>query len=205
MRVIDSSFNDYCQWLSQEYLNICTGLDVLEIGPGPGHHSQLIINNDPKYFEVIEPNTELTSTLKNIYGIDSVVAHDALVVLSKPRRFDLVVCFGVLYHLHNPLHLLELIVNNCNPTYIMLDCVVDPKNLYFQKEPINEHGCLFVEPGWKSSGYVLTAIPYDIVDQSLKNMGYNLVKSNMLNVTDNFTKCNSWLALWTKNDSTNNF
>jgi hypothetical protein len=34
---------------------------------------------------------------------------------------DVVVCFGVLYHLHSPLHLLELIVNKSKPTTVMLE------------------------------------------------------------------------------------
>jgi 2-polyprenyl-3-methyl-5-hydroxy-6-metoxy-1,4-benzoquinol methylase len=195
---IVQNYEQYLKFIQTTYFTVCENQRVLEIGANTGHHTKLLISTNPGYLEVIEPDKICIKTLKKINGISNIVNDDALLILNKPRKFDVVVCFGVLYHLHSPLHLIELIVNNCNPDYIILDSTNDASHLEFQLEQHNVPGNRHVRPGWKCAGYKLVSISYDIVCNSLRNMNYNLVQMNKLSTTDHFSKSNSWVGCWKK-------
>ena len=193
---------DYLNLIDTKYFTVCHDQHVLEIGPLNGVHSKLIINHQPKYFEVIEPYQSLVMTdLQAINGINNVIVDDALLVLSSPHRCDVVVCFGVLYHLHSPLHLLELIANHCRPTYILLDSIgqfndeINPAHTFFELENVNELGTRQVRPEFKFSGFKIVC-PGSIVQAVMDRLGYELVLTDNLSITDNFSKSNSWVALW---------
>lgn len=93
--------------LMEQYFSICKNKTVLEIGPNDGHHTKLISKQTPKYLELIEPAA--VDGLKFINGIDKILVNDVFFILSEKHPVEVVVCCGVLYHLHCPLYLLELI------------------------------------------------------------------------------------------------
>ena len=198
MLAFNGNNQEYLDFISNKYFHVCRDARVLEVGGLKGDHSKKIIEHCPAYLEVIEPHVSLANDLTNIEGIDQIVTDDALLLLSSPRPFDVVICFGVLYHLHSPIHLLELFVNHCRPKYLMLDSVGEfsrSEVIKYDKELVNDLGTRQVRSDWKFSGLKIVTNG-QIFNQALNNMGYQLIQSNHLNVSDNFSKSNSWVGLW---------
>jgi hypothetical protein len=179
-----------------DYFTVCKDKAVLEIGPNGGVHTDLIIKQVPKYLELIEPDINI-HYINTIDEVDDIIINDIFFVLANPHPIDVVVCCGVLYHLHSPLYLLELITNNCDPEYIILDCVVDQNNISFLIEEDNKSGNRQIMPGWKSAGYNLVA-PFAIINQSMCNMGYELIKHGEIRSCEIKSKENFWVGLWKK-------
>jgi len=192
---------EYLSMLEADYFAVCKDQTVLEIGPLNGYHSKLIVKNTPEHFEVIEPHKgEASRDLQSIAGIDKIIVDDALLFLSVPRPYSVVVCFGVLYHLHSPIHLLELIASHCRPKYVLLDSVGEfdagmPDSAVFHDEAVNQPGTRQVSTDFKFSGLKIMC-PGSVIQVAMNRLGYELVKSCNLNVTDHFSKSNSWMALW---------
>jgi hypothetical protein len=184
---------DYFAFINSRYFSICQNQKVLEIGPFNGDHSKLIAAHQPSYFECVEGDPACKTKLESIPGIGKVTIGD-IWLKQDPQPFDVVICFGVLYHHHSPLHLLELLVNLNAPNYILLDCVTAEHPLAFIKESTNIAGTRQIIPGWKHCGINLKA-PFFIINQSLDNMGYNLVQAHKLQC-NYFPKSNGWVALW---------
>jgi SAM-dependent methyltransferase len=195
------TYAQYLDLIESNYFTICKDQHVLEIGALNGHHSELICKNHPSKFEVIEPNKSLASTeLQQINGIDNIIIDDALLALSNPHPCDVVVCFGVLYHLHSPIHLLELIVNHCQPKFIMLDSVGKfnengSYQNYWADENVNQLGTRQVRPGFRFSGLTVMCNG-DTFQLVMNRLGYSLLTSNDLCLTDFPSKHNSWIAMW---------
>jgi 2-polyprenyl-3-methyl-5-hydroxy-6-metoxy-1,4-benzoquinol methylase len=187
--------SDYFSFIDKTYFPICKNQQVLEIGPADGAHSTLITKQLPSYFEVVEGDANCIKSLEKISKIDKVVHNDIILELQKnSKKFDVCICLGVLYHLHSPLNLLELIVNKCQPKYILLDCATAPHPLVFNTEIINKTGQCQTVNDWKSCQLNFVA-PFFIFNQSLHNIGYQLELANKQAVSW-FPKSNGWTALW---------
>ena len=191
------SESDYYDFINANYFNILKQRSVLEIGPFDGHHSKLIVDNGPSYFEVIEGNEQACQILKKISGINNIIHDDVMQNLISSRPFDVVVCFGVLYHLHSPLHLLELIVNYCDPEYILIECIMEQGKSSFFYEQVNIPGYAQTRNGWKSCSKNL-AIPFSTYLDVMKNLGYNLDLVDRLQIKNYPAKADSWVARWKK-------
>ena len=186
---------DYFTFIDRQYFSVCKNNKVLEIGPFHGKHSELIVNHAPSYFEIVEGDVTAVNQLLKIPGIDKVVHNDVIIELQEnPKHFDVCICLGVLYHLHSPLHLLELMINKCQPNYLMLDCVTAPHPLVFLNERVNESGNCQTVSNWKSCNFNFI-VPFFIYNESLHNMGYQLSFVNKQSVSW-FSKSNGWTALW---------
>jgi SAM-dependent methyltransferase len=182
-------YYDFCR---QEYFECCRDVRVLELSGG---HEKEILSHCPEYFKIIEGSKIFAENLKSIDGVDDVVIADMMMALKDTEIFDVVICLGVLYHLHSPLHLLELIVNNCRPSKIILDCVMAPEELSFLLEIPNVPGNNQTTKGWRSCNVNLVA-PFLTYLQSMDQLGYNLKKVDRIHVENYFSKDNSWMALW---------
>ena len=191
------TFEEYKQCMS-EYFAICKDKSVLEIGPHEGIHTKLIVNHKPKYLELIEPFEKTARYCQTLSGVDNVIMDDALFVLTDSRPYDVVVCCGVLYHLHSSIHLLELIVNNCNPKYIILDCAEAPEHIAFSYEKDNVMGNRQLRSNWRSAQINLIP-PYYIVEQTMLNLGYKQIKKDHFDDNIEFkSKTNFWVGMWEK-------
>lgn len=197
IKVFTNNVDEYLNYISTEYLDVCKNMSVLEIGPGM--HVPYILKHNPSDYTGVQPDSEILKVLRFDHPETNFIEDDIFSMLSFDSKFkqDVVVCFGVLYHVHSPLHLLELIVNCCDPTYIILDSVNSPDELKFNIEPPNISGNRFVLNNRKSCNFNLVA-PFEIINQGLKQTGYTLIKSEFLKITDNFSKSNSWIGLWKK-------
>ena len=188
---------EYLQLMSTEYFYICKNHSVVEIGPNSTIHSDLIIKHTPKHLTLIEADQQSAEKMAVVPGVDQMVNDDVMHVLNKKHQTDVVVCCGVLYHLHSPLHLLELITNNCDPKYIILDCVIDQQQMQFLPEEDNQTGNRYTVGQWKSAKFNLV-IPFDIIDIAMQNMGYKLINKHLVQVPEYRPKNNSWVAMWEK-------
>lgn len=118
---IDNHDSKYHEYIEQSYFHVCNGKSVLEIGPSKGTQTPCIINNNPISLTLVEADADACRELRSRHPSVNVVNQDIFEYYKEPRKVDVVVCCGVFYHLHNPFQLLELIVNQSDPEYLVLD------------------------------------------------------------------------------------
>ncbi len=176
------------------------GRSVLEIGAFWGQHTQLLVEQGIESATLVEPNAEAATYLQQHYNF-SVVVEDAYRYLNTPKHYDAVLLCGVLYHLHSPLYLLELIANNVDPQYIITEthlCGYDLTASYGY-EQLNVPGNRYTG-GWRGVGYNCS-LSEPVMRESMRNLGYecesSLTHPPMAN-SDGFykTKEHSTMAVW---------
>jgi len=162
----------------------CTNANVLEIGPFNGFHTEIIDFYEPNLLTLIEPNDEAASELQERFPNYKIIVEDIFVYLCdkiyEKKKFDVVICCGLLYHLHSPVFLLELIANQCDPEYVILESMDEKTDetiipFYFADEEINKPGNFFTTtPFNKSAGLILSAqLPF--FEMIMKRLGYDIL------------------------------
>lgn len=103
-------------------LNI-NGLTVLEVGAGIGDHTSFFLDRDCRVVtsDARHKNIEI---LRSRYP-DLTVLHLDLdnPPLAFGRLFDIVYCYGLLYHLKNPTRAIEFMANRCRKVLLLETCV----------------------------------------------------------------------------------
>jgi 2-polyprenyl-3-methyl-5-hydroxy-6-metoxy-1,4-benzoquinol methylase len=188
--IISGNSQNWLNEIDQHYLNSLTEKDtVLEIASGHGEISKLICEKNVSKLVMVDPFS-IDHKLKNT----ELINQDVFFWLPTSTNFDVVICFGLIYHIHDGLRLLEMIVNYCNPKKIILDSVVAPHPLAFNPEEFNVPGSRQIPNTWKASPFNLN-VPFHIINRSLDFMGYTLTKTHLIKC-DFFQKSNSWVAEW---------
>jgi len=197
--IVGNDLADWADSINHNYLAVCRGKQVLEIASGDGRIARQILKHNPLSLVMVEPGMGEPGKRPDVPVADNIehVSDDINFWLSEPRPAQVVICFGLLYHLHNALHLTELIVNYCNPETIILDNVVAPHPLAFTHEDSNIPGSRQIVSQWKYAPFNLVP-PFFIINNSLDHMGYDLVKSHHVKYKEVFSKANSWVAEWRK-------
>ena len=101
-----------------------TGRDVLELGPLEGGHTYLLDRLGAKSVTAIEANARAylkCLIAKETFGIPHArfLLGDCLVHLrSVGQRYDVGIACGILYHLTNPVELLELLAQRCDSLFL---------------------------------------------------------------------------------------
>ncbi len=101
-----------------------TGLKVLELGPLEGGHSYMLQNLGAQQVIAIEANTRSflkCLCIKEILALDKVQYQlgDFVAFLKEcTEQFDFVVASGVLYHMEEPIQLLELLAQHCEKLFL---------------------------------------------------------------------------------------
>lgn len=174
----------------QEVFTVIENKTVLEIGPFTGNHTYFLREFKPKSITLVEPNIYGVNKLTRKYPEYEVIHDDIMLFLEKPRKFDVVMCFGVLYHLHSPLYLLELIANRCDPDFILLETTTGNtagnqfvnNSSILRYEDDNTLGNRYTVNNWKSVKMHLN-IYQSVIDEALKNLGYdNFYQHNLYGV-----------------------
>lgn len=162
------------------YFHHCAGQRVLEIAPFCGTHTQIIQSYNPNKVTLVELNSYGVLMLKKTYPEYEVIKSDIFDYLLEDREFDVVVCCGLLYHLHSPFYLLELIVNKINPEYLYLETYVAAPGVDASLviENDNLYGNRHTTPGYKSTG-ISFVFSEEIMNIALANLGYERI------ITDN--------------------
>jgi hypothetical protein len=174
--------------MNQEYLNkikpyfkYCNNKTVLEIGPMGGWHTDLILKESPKNIILVEPNPLLAKNLKNLFPEQSVVEMDIFKYVENKQHIDVVVCCGVLYHFHSPIYLLEQIVNNLTPTYLIIESIFTKKYPLFLIDEIdNIDGNRYTT---NKSAKISIIFNIELLNKIMKNMNYNLIDSENVSVS----------------------
>jgi hypothetical protein len=103
-------------------LDVCSKT-VLETGAGIGDHSSFFLDGGCRV-TITEPRTENLAVLRRRYPAEEVVALD----LDNPtvefgRTFDVVYCYGTLYHLSKPATAVEYMAKLCSGMLLLETCV----------------------------------------------------------------------------------
>ena len=110
-------FDDQRIHWAEEVLGGFKGTNVLELGPLEGHHSYMLQKAGAKKVTAIEANSRAflkCLCVKEILKLDSVRFHlgDCVKYLKmNKQKYDVVFANGILYHMQNPIELLELLGN----------------------------------------------------------------------------------------------
>ena len=98
------------------------GLDILELGPLEAGHTYRLEKLGAKVLAIDSNSDAYLKCLirKEILGLNSkFLLGDVIKYLSaKTKHFDVIFASGILYHLEDPIHALELFAQNCESLYI---------------------------------------------------------------------------------------
>jgi len=124
-----------------------SGLSVLEVGAGIGDHSHFYIDRGCR-ITITEARTENLCHLRRLYPKFSVQVLD----MESPSHiegspFDLVHCYGLLYHLSNPRQALDFMSRNAKSMLFLETCVS-----FGDKEEVNNVGETQIDPTQAYSG-----------------------------------------------------
>ncbi|MBP7686978.1 MAG: DUF1698 domain-containing protein [Thermoflexales bacterium] len=118
------------------------GARVLDIGSNAGFFSlqaKLLGAGRVLGIELIDMYLQQADTIKHWWGLDDIEnrAGEAQGIDRLDERFELVVCAGILYHLKNPLHVLEQIGRVCTDAVLIeTECIpADPRNVVVRQGP----------------------------------------------------------------------
>lgn len=148
LRILDSFLNPYYQ--QHNVARLChlesLGLDlsnkkVLEFGAGVGDHTIYYLFKNCNVLPT-DARLELVEIIKNRYGIRAEVfdAEKDLEKLEEFEYFNIIHCYGVLYHLNNPEKFIEA-VSSIGETLLLETCVSPdhrPVDVYCIKENHND-------------------------------------------------------------------
>jgi SAM-dependent methyltransferase len=93
---------------------------VLDVGSGPGHHIGFYLERGCRVF-AIDAREECLDALKRRYP----QVRTARIDMNKPGRlmelgiFEVIHCYGLLYHLHNPQAALEAMAQICSELMVL--------------------------------------------------------------------------------------
>ena len=98
---------------------------VLELGSGPGDHTEFYARRECAIVAV-DARQECLNLLKERFpGVRTVLCDlNAPGQLTDLGAFDVIHCYGILYHLENPSHLLAYMGQACNGLAIVETCVL---------------------------------------------------------------------------------
>ncbi len=150
---------------------------ILEVGPGTGNLTSLILKKKPKKFVVIEKDNDLSKNLKNIFKDQLIIINDDILKVDETSIFkDKVTVFGNLPYNISTEILSKWIINIKNDFWF--DCLI----LMFQKEVADRiiakfntsnYGRLSIISSWKLNIKKITDIkpqaffPKPKIDSSL--------------------------------------
>jgi len=147
---------------------------TLEIGCFDGYVSSVIAEYDPLHlilleadkFSLSQASFRLTETKHTaIYG-------DMHLDLNQVGKVDVAILLGVIYHSCAPLHLLEQLINHCDPDCVFID---NPANIQeYAAEDINTPGNRYTIDNYKSCR-ISSRLNDDILSTAMNNLGYDLV------------------------------
>lgn len=115
---------------------------VLEFGAGIGDHTIFYLFKNCNVLPT-DARPELVEIIKNRFGIRAEVfnAEKDLLKLEKFEYFDIIHCYGILYHLNNPNKFIEA-VSSIGETLLLETCVSPdhlPVDVYYLKENQKDH------------------------------------------------------------------
>ena len=189
------SKEQYFHLLTWEYFFHCTDKSILEIGPLHGEHSELILKKEPRSLDLIDIDPEVCRDLNRLTAYKNLrytINADVMKFLEHEHLVDVVICLGLIYHLHSPIKLLELIVNATKARIIILDGAVSDQYMLYE-DPLGYQYTNFNQLERKTNLSLL--LPFGEIKKIMSLLGYKLLKHETMSVPD-FWKNNIWMGIW---------
>jgi hypothetical protein len=191
-------WNEYHETIAKEFFNVCSDKTVLEIAPFVGYQTQAIVKYPIKSLLLVEPhNVNNNIGLIELFPAATIINDDIFNVYHNKFLVDVVIACGFLYHLHSPFYFLELIANQSDPEYIILDSI-NYTNIGIKDEVPNTPGNRYTTtPTWKSVNFSI-CVDFVYIDQALTHLGYRCINKIELAKFNMHSKERSWMASWQK-------
>ena len=175
----DASWQKYIDAIQENNVFACVKDQlVLELAANGGWHSRLIYEHNPKKLVCVEPDNFFTEPLYTEFAsqhndVECVWDTYNNYLINNKNKFDVVVCCGLLYHLHSPLDCIEKIINIHQPKTFILESI-DAEIEHLNDEVLNLCGNAF-EDNYKHIPYSFI-IPIKKYKEILSNVGYTCIK-----------------------------
>ena len=172
---IEQSNDDRCKKISDITFPILKDLKVLELGPMGGTHFTTNLLGYTSDVTVVEFDLFAVNYLKRKFPTVKIINKDFNECLPYVGEFDAVVIYGVLYHSHAPLKIMEDIANFVKPKFILLENVVGLEfkdSVDIWKETPNLHGKRFSD---KKTCNLVINLGQSYYDFALGNLGYEKI------------------------------
>jgi hypothetical protein len=191
------NWGEYHETIAKEFFYVCSDKTVLEIAPLVGHQTQAIIKYPIKSLLLVEPWQGANERLIDLFPTATIINDDIFNVYHNKFLVDVVISCGFLYHLHSPLYFLELIANQSDPEYIILDNIHQTKIGIMNEVPNTLGNRYTTTPTWKAVNYSI-CLEFDYIDQALTDLGYRCINKIELAKFNIHSKERSWMASWQK-------
>ena len=165
-----------CRFLNENFLYHCRDKTVLEIGCFEGHITEWIVKNNPSKLVLLEAAAMPAKYVSRKFPNATVIHGDMHKDLDKVGKVDVALVLGVIYHSHAPLHVLEELVNCCDPTTIIIDNMAPCFD--WNHETANTPGMRYVIDNKKTCELIIT-IDNKLTIQAMLNLGYELITQNV--------------------------
>jgi len=110
-------------WCLEQFGSIA-GRKILELGPLEGMHTYLLDQQQPEFIHAIEANRLaflrclITKELLEVKRAKFFLGNFLPWLEQTDVRYDLIIASGVLYHMSNPVHLMELVARRSSAVYL---------------------------------------------------------------------------------------
>lgn len=163
-------------WLLERVGGV-SGLDLLELGPLEGAHTRMLIEAGAHSVLAIEANTSaylrclVTKEVSDLRGARFLLGDFCRFLETDTRRWPLVVACGVLYHMDQPLRLLEMLAARTDVLYLWTH-VVDATHMPLD-DPRRDALTGVVRQHWRGRDLQLHARAYgEVTDPRFCGSGY---------------------------------
>ena len=177
-----SEDTQYMQYLADNYFNVVKDKTVLEIASHCGCHTKLMLDLGAKNLICVEPNRNDVIMMADLYSDPRIKMHVSTAndyYRENQEQVDVVTCFGLLYHLHSPLHLVEQIINISNPKYFIVETLLcDNNTLDVCFEESNLPGNFFRDKSVSKPIRANIVLKLEDIYNCIVDTGYTLVKSS---------------------------
>jgi len=167
------------QFINDKFFNYINGLSTVELGSGGGDFHTLHLEKHASKLLCIEYKLLNIYTLRNCRTEKMEILYaDYHEAVRTVGEYDAVVMFGILYHSHSPLGLLEDVVNYIKPKIILLNAIHDGPIEVVAADEIPDSNFMNrqISKNSKCSNLVLS-ISHTIYKKVMQNMGYECLKT----------------------------
>jgi SAM-dependent methyltransferase len=180
----------YSEFDDKNYINFmhdCLSLvrnnTILELGPFLGWHTSIMVKLGAKKIICVEPNKkciqeEVFQTNSVTVNLHSCTANDYYAYNNE--SVDMVVCCGLLHHLHSPIHLLEKIINISKPKYILIE-TTDNNDIDLNDEKFYLPGNAFTDTNITFPILKHMIMPTQTMIECIQTTNYRIEKINSCN------------------------
>jgi hypothetical protein len=172
---IEQGNAERCRRISNRTFPVIKDLKTLELGPQDGSHFTQHLIKYTDDVTVIELDELAANKLKLNYPIVNVIKDDFNECLRSVGRFDAVILYGVLYHSHVTLKILEDIANFINPTYVLLENIGGSASYYASNNVAvtpEESNLLGMRSTKIKSCNLVLCFGQEVFDTAMTNLGY---------------------------------